>query len=53
MGRKKLREDSKKISFGVTLDPRIMELLEIQSEKEGLSKSQLIENALKEKINKN
>ena len=51
MGRKKLKPEEKKSNFGITLDPKIMQLLEIQSEKEGISKSELIEKSLKQKIN--
>lgn len=52
MGRKKFKPEEKKSNFGITLDPKIIELLEIQSEKEGLSKSELIEKSLKQKIKK-
>ena len=52
MGRKKFKPEDKKSNFGITLDPKIMELLDIQSEKEGISKSELIEKSLKQKINK-
>jgi len=51
MGRKKFKPEEKKSNFGITLDPKIMQLLEIQSEKEGISKSELIEKSLKQKIN--
>ena len=54
MGRKKIKPNDKKISFGITLHPEIARLLEIISEKEGMSKSGLIEYILKEKFkNKN
>ena len=53
MGRKKINKEEKKSSFGITIHPELAKLLEEQSEKEGLSKSNLIENILKEKINKN
>ena len=52
MGRKKFKPEDKKSNFGITLDPKIIELLDIQSEKEGISKSVLIEKSLKQKINK-
>jgi hypothetical protein len=52
MGRKKFKPEDKKSNFGITLDPKIMEMLESQSEKEGMSKSAFIENILKEKIKK-
>ena len=48
MGRNKL--DKKKSNFGVTLHPEIIKMLEEQSEKEGVSKSKLIEDALKESL---
>ena len=51
MGRKKMDNNEKKVYMGITLDPYIYKLLEEQSEKEGLSKSSLIENILKDKIN--
>lgn len=51
MGRRKMKSQDKKSNFGITLDTRVMKLLEDQSEIEGLSKSQLIENILREKLN--
>lgn len=52
MGRKKMNKEDKKPSFGITIHPELVKLLEEQSEKEGMSKSGFIENILKEKINK-
>lgn len=52
MGRKKFKPEDKKSNFGITLDQKVMEMLELQSEKEGISKSELIEKCLKEKIKK-
>ena len=48
MGRKKLND--KKSNFGITLHPEIIKMLEEQSEKEGVSKSKLIEDALKDHL---
>lgn len=47
MSRKKLN-DKKKSNFGITLHPELMKLLEEQSEKEKISKSKLIEDAMRE-----
>ena len=52
MGRKKYKPEEKKSNFGITLDPQVLDMLEKQAEKEGLSKSELIEKSLKEKIKK-
>lgn len=53
MGRKKYNIDDKKSNFGITLNPELMKLLEQQSDKEGISKSKLIEDVMKEYLNKN
>jgi len=53
MGRKKYNIDDKKSNFGITLNPELMKLLEQQSEKEGISKSKLIEDVMREYLNKN
>jgi hypothetical protein len=53
VGRNKIDKNVKKISFGITLHPEIAKLLETISEKEGMSKSGLIEYILKEKFNNN
>lgn len=50
MGRKSINKEDKKVGFGITLHPELVKLLDEQSEKEGLSKSALIENVLKNKI---
>ena len=52
VGRKKLKQIDKKISFGITIHPEVAKLLEEISEKEGMSKSGLIEYILKEKFKK-
>ena len=49
---KKYKPEEKKSNFGITLDPQVLDMLEKQAEKEGLSKSELIEKSLKEKIKK-
>ena len=48
MGRKKYNIDDKKSNFGITLNPELMKILEQQSEKEGISKSKLIEDVMRE-----
>lgn len=53
VGRNKIDKNVKKISFGITLHPEIAKLLETISEKEGMSKSGLIEYILKEKFKNN
>ena len=53
MGRKKYNIDDKKSNFGITLNPELMKILEQQSEKEGISKSKLIEDVMREYLNKN
>jgi len=53
MGRKKYNIDDKKSNFGITLNPELMKILEKQSEKEGISKSKLIEDVMREYLNKN
>ena len=50
MGRKKYNEEDKKPTLGITLNPQLVKMLDEQSEKEGLSKSALIENVLKDKL---
>ena len=50
MGRKSIDDSEKKVKMGITINPHLAELLEEQSEKEGLSKSALIEDVLKNKI---
>ena len=47
-----MNKDEKKLSVGITLNPQLAKMLDEQSEKEGLSKSALIENVLDEKIKK-
>ena len=53
MGRRKYNIDDKKSNFGITLNPELMKILEQQSEKEGISKSKLIEDVMREYLNKN
>jgi len=48
MPRKKMKPEDKKINFGITIHPEILELLEKQSKKENKSKSKLIEDVMKE-----
>ena len=50
MGRKSINKEDKKVGFGITLHPELVKLLDEQSEKEGLSKSALIEDVLRNKI---
>jgi len=50
--RKKIDKEEKKVNFGITLDPEIERLLTELSEKEDISKSSLIEKALKEFMKK-
>lgn len=50
MGRKSINKEDKKVGLGITLHPLISKLLDEQSEKEGLSKSALIEDVLRDKI---
>jgi metal-responsive CopG/Arc/MetJ family transcriptional regulator len=50
MGRKKFNIDDKKSNFGITLNPELVKILEEQSEKEGISKSKLIEDVMREFI---
>lgn len=45
-----MNKEDRKVYMGITINPDLYKLLEEQSEKEGLSKSNLIENILKEKI---
>lgn len=45
-----MNKEDKKPSFGITIHPELVKLLEEQSEKEGMSKSGFIENILKDKI---
>ncbi len=53
MGRKKKNKDEKNISFGITLEPKMLKLLEEQSKKENITISKLIQNVMKEYIKKN
>ncbi|MCK9445955.1 ribbon-helix-helix domain-containing protein [bacterium] len=46
--RSKINKDEKKVNFGITLDPEIEKILIDISKKENISKSSLIEKALKE-----
>lgn len=50
MVKKKMNKDEKKLSVGITINPQLVKMLDEQSEKEGLSKSALIENVLKDKL---
>lgn len=53
MGRKKKKDDEKNISFGISLDPKMLKLLEEQSKKENITISKLIQNVMKEHIKNN
>ena len=44
MGRKKYNEEDKKATVSLSINPQLAKMLDEQSEKEGLSKSALIEN---------
>jgi len=50
--RKKMKDDEKKISFGLSLDPELYKILKEYAEKNNLKISKLIESILKEKIKK-
>jgi len=50
MGRKSYKEEDKKVTVSISINPELVKLLDEQSEKEGLSKSALIEDVLKNKI---
>jgi metal-responsive CopG/Arc/MetJ family transcriptional regulator len=50
MGRKSIDNSEKRVKMGITINPHLAKMLDEQSEKEGLSKSALIENVLKNKI---
>ena len=52
MAKKKMNKDENKLSVGITLNPQLAKMLDEQSEKEGLSKSALIENVLEDKLDK-
>jgi len=52
MSRKKIEQNKKKKSFGVTIDPEIDKILTELTEKENITKSDIIEKALKEFVNK-
>ena len=44
MGRKKYNKEDKKATVSLSINPQLAKMLDEQSEKEGLSKSALIEN---------
>ena len=48
MARKKINKEDKKINFGITLHPELVKLLKEQAEKECKSKSELIEDIMKD-----
>jgi metal-responsive CopG/Arc/MetJ family transcriptional regulator len=50
MGRKKYDEKDKKSNFGITINPELMKLLEKHSEENGVSKSKMIEDILKQNL---
>ena len=49
--RNKKNPEDKKMNFGITLDPKIMELLKKQAKSEKKSKSKLIEYVMKKYLN--
>ena len=53
MGRKKYNEEDKKATVSLSINPQLAKMLDEQSEKEGLSKSALIENVLEDKLDAN
>jgi hypothetical protein len=53
MPRKKIENKDKKVSFGITIHPELDKLLEEQSNKNNISKSQLIENIMVEYLKNN
>lgn len=54
MGRKKLKQEEKNITYGISLHPEIIKLLEEQSKKENITISKLIQNVMKDHFkNKN
>jgi metal-responsive CopG/Arc/MetJ family transcriptional regulator len=48
MGRKIIED--KKVNLGITLNPELIKMLDDQSEKEGVSKSKLIEDVMREHL---
>ena len=52
MGRKKYNKEDKKATVSLSINPQLAKMLDEQSEKEGLSKSALIENVLEDKLDK-
>lgn len=48
MPRKKMCPEEKKVNFGITIHPELLKLLEEQSKKENKSRSELIEDVMKE-----
>ena len=52
MGRKKYNEEDKKATVSLSINPQLAKMLDEQSEKDGLSKSALIENVLEDKLDK-
>ena len=52
MGRNKKKIEDKNESFGISLDPKIVQLLKEQSEKENITLSKLVQNVMKEHFKK-
>jgi len=48
--RKKMKEEEKKKSITLTINPHLNELLEKHLEEKGVNKSKFIENLLEEKL---
>ena len=48
--RKKMKDEDKKISFGLSLDPELLKIIKDYTTENNLKVSQFIENILKEKL---
>ena len=48
--RKKLSDEEKKVSFGISLDPELLEIIKTYTTDNNLKISRFIENILKEKL---
>lgn len=48
--RKKMTDDEKKVSFGLSLDPELHKILKEYTEKNNIKVSRFIESILKEKL---
>ena len=52
MGRKKKETEEKKVNVGITINPDLLYLIEQYSNKQDISKSQLIDNIMREHFTK-